>query len=497
LSKATLALGIAVFNWTAWATLIGAALAFDGVIVFILFFGIFYVLASLVSCCVGLVIGLLALRAEGHPERRKAYAGVLLILLLGPTLWLGFRVGYGSHEWTEEVRLADGEVTLVHRQNLNGPDEFMQKCMDCVRKATFSGEYRGRRFRWSTDRATMQGAGPLALEFVDGDPVLVFAVTGKDECGLYGRPDPPFRVIRLERRRWLRDRWVESNFAEVPQDAQVNLSGIHAVPKLAALGKSGLLTAAVKDRARESGYTLTPHGAQLSAVGEWLASDPDSCRNRGRPQTDRWLNSKQAVLESEAHAGAVAKAELIGRHDEFIALSADQVRDSHGVTGPIGRTRSCREMGVRVAALGKWVEGQWQNAGGRLDQSDVLISPVGHGDATSFWVLPGPIKDYRQVICLPEEVLVVRSKEANTFLLTRVGKRGTTPVSQRVAVDVPRDLQDQAAYFWTVTDDGREIQMAIFRDEQSPANSRMGPRQFDLLIESRGVQLNLLRYRVL
>jgi hypothetical protein len=497
LNKATLALGIAVFNWAAWAALIGAALAFDGAIVFILFFGIFYVLASLVSCCVGLVIGLLALRAEGHPERRKAYAGVLLILLLGPTLWLGFRVGYGSHEWTEEVRLADGEVTLVHRRNLNGPDEFMRKCMDCVRKATFSGEYRGRRFRWSTDRATMQGAGPLALEFVDGDPVLVFAVTGKDECGLYGRPDPPFRVIRLERRRWLPDRWVESIFEEAPQDAQVNLSGIHAVPKLAALGKRGLLTAAAKDRALESDYTLTPHGAQLSAVGEWLASDPDSCRNRGRPQTDRWLNSKQAVLESEAQAGAVAKAELIGRHDEFIALSADQVRDLHGVTGPIGRTRGCREMGVRVAALGKWVEGGWQNAGGRLDQSDVLISPVGHGDATSFWVLPGPIKDYRQVICLPEEVLVVRSKEANTFLLTRLGKRGTTPVSQRVAVDVPRDLQDQAAYFWTVTDDGREIQMAIFRGEQSPANRQMGPRQFDLLIESHGVQLNLLRYRVL
>jgi hypothetical protein len=153
-------------------------------------------------------------------------------------------------------------------------------------------------------------------------------------------------------------------------------------------------------------------------------------------------------------------------------------------------------MGVRVAALGEWVAGQWQNAGGRLAQSDVLVAPVGHGDATNFWVLPGPIKVYRQVICMQEEVLVVRSYAANTFLLTRLGRPGTTPVSRSVVLDVPSDLQDQTAYFWAVTDDSREIQMAIFQDHESPANRRMDPRQFDLLIESRGVKLILLRYRV-
>ena len=380
LSKATLALRIGLGNWAAWALLIGAAMAFDGVIVVLMFFGIFYALASVVSCLVGIVLGLLALRADDRGERRKAWTGILLILLLGPTLWLGFRVGYGSHEWSEEVRLAGGEVILIHRKNLNGPGEFLQKCMDCVRKATFSGEYRGRPFKWSTDRATMRGAGPLALEFVDGSPLLVFGVSSKDDCATYGQPDPPLRVIRLERRGWLPDRWVDADLAEVPIDARVNLSGIHSVPRLAAPGKRGVLTNAAKDNEPGGGsYTLTPHGARLSAVGEWLATDPESCRNRGRPQSDGWLISKRAVLESESRAGAVTNAELIERRDETITLSAEQVREVRGVTGPISLTRGCLDRGVRVAALGNWVAGMSQNAGGELQQSDVLVSPLGSG----------------------------------------------------------------------------------------------------------------------
>jgi len=493
-SKAALALRIGLFNWAAWAALIGAALAFDGVVVALMFFGIFFVLASLVSCCVGLVIGLLALRAEGRRERRKAWTGVLLLLLLGPTLWLSFHIGYGSLEWTEEVRLAGGEVVLVDRRNLNGPGEFMQRCMGCVRDATFSGEYRARRFKWSTDRVTMRGAGPITLEFVDGDPVLVFAVSGEKECSLYGRPDPPFRALRFERRRWLPNRWVETDFADVRIDAHVNLLGIHYVPRPAELGTNKVLTVASKDRMQGyDAYNLTPHGARLSAVGEWLASDPDSCRNRGRSPSDAWLISKRAVIQSESDASVVKTAGLIERRDEVTTLSAEQVREQRGVTGPISRTRGCRELGVRVAALGDWVAGAWQNAGGELDQSDVLISPVGNGDERGFWVLPGPIRDYREVICRPGSVLVVRSNAPDAFLLTQLGGHGTTPVSQRVAVDVPGDLQGRGAYFWKVTNDGREIHMVIHQDERAPESGQMDERIF----EYRGVQLStLLRYRV-
>ena len=493
-SKAALALRIGLFNWAAWAALIGAGLVSEFALIVLMFFGVFWFLGSLVSCCVGLVMGLLAVRAEERRERRKAWTAVLLLLLLGPTLWLGFRIGYGSLEWTEEVKLASGEVVLVDRRNLNGPGDFLQRCMDCVRDATFSSEYRGRRFEWSTDRAAMRGAGPLTLEFVDGDPVLVFAVSGEKECSLYGQPDPPFRVLRLERRRWLPDRWVVADFADVRIDAHVNLLGIHYVPRPAELRRGNVLTAAKKDRMQGyDAYNLTPHGARLSAVGEWLASDPDSCRNRGRSPSDAWLNSKRVVMQSESDANIVKTADLIERRDEVINLSADQVREQRGVTGPISRTRGCRDLGVRVAALGDWVAGAWRNAGGELAQSDVLISPVGRGEQTGFWVLPGPIADYRQVICLPGAVLVVRSKEPNTFLLTRLGRPGTTPVSQKVAVEVPGDLQSQTAYFWTVTDDGREIHMVIAQDDGSPESGSMTERAF----EYRGVQLStVLRYRI-
>jgi hypothetical protein len=493
-SKAALALRIGLFNWAAWAVLIGAALASEFALIVVMFLGVFWLLGSLVSCCVGLVMGLLALKAEGGRERRKAWAAVVLLLLLGPTLWLGFRIGYGSLEWTEEVKLASGEVVLVDRRNLNGPGQFLQRCMGCVRDATFSGEYRGRRFEWSTDRVAMRSTGPLTLEFVDGDPVLVFAVSGEKECSLHGWPEPPFRVLRLERRRWLPDRWVDADFADVRTDAHVNLLGIHYVPRPAEVGRGNVLTAAKKDWMQGyDAYNLTPHGARLSAVGEWLAADPESCRNRGRSPSDAWLSSKRAVVQSEADAGVVKTADLIERRDEVINLSADQVREQRGVAGPISRTRGCRDLGVRAAALGDWVAGAWRNAGGELAQSDVLISPVGRGEQTGFWVLPGPVADYRQVICLPGAVLVVRSNEPNTFLLTRLGGPGTAPVSQRVSIDVPGDLQSQTAHFWTVTNDGREIHMATYQDERSPEFGGLTDRSF----EYRGVKLSaLLRYRI-
>jgi hypothetical protein len=408
--RAALALRIGLVNWAAWATLIGAALAFDGVVVVLMFFGIFFALASLVRCCVGLVIGFLALRADERRVRRQAWTGVLLLLLLGPALWLGFRIGYGSLEWTEEVRLAGGEVVLVQRRNLNGPGDFLQRCMGYVRDASYSGEYRGRPFEWSTDRVTMRGAGPLTLELVDGDHLLVFAVSGEKERSLRGWPDPPFRALRIERRRWLPDRWVDADFADLGPDARVNLLGIHYVPRPAELRRGGMLTAASKDRMQGyDAYNLTPHGARLSAIGEWLAADPDSCRNRGRSPTDAWLSSKRAVAQSESDARVVATAELIERRDAVVALNAEQVREQRGAAGPVARTRGCPEREVRVAALGDWVAGAWQNAGGELDEPDVLISPVGSGDQRGSWVLPGPIRDYRAVICQPGSVLVIRA----------------------------------------------------------------------------------------
>ena len=493
-SKAALALRIGLFNWAAWGAVIGAALAFDSVAFILMFFGIFFVLASLVGGCVGLVMALRAARAEGRRERRKAWAAVLLLVLLGPTIWLGFRIGYGSIEWTEEVKLASGEVVLIDRRNLNGPGDLMQRCAACVRHATFSGEYRGGRFEWSTDRAAMQGAGPLTLELVDGDPVLVFAVSGEKDCSLYGWPDPPFRVLRLERRRWLPDRWVEADFADIRTDARVNLLGSQYVPRPAEFGKGIVLTAAWKDRMQGyDAHNLTPHGARLSAVGEWLAWDPRSCRNRGRSPSDAWLSSKRAVIQSESDASVVTTADLVERRDEVVTLSADQVRDQRGVAGSISRTRGCSDLWVRVAALGDWVAGARQNAGGELAQSDVLISPVGSGEQGEFWVLPGPIGDYRQVICLPGTVLVVRSSEPDSFLLTRLGGPGTKPISQRVAIEVPGDLRGQTAHFWAATDDGREIHMAIYQDERSPEFGGLADRSF----EYRGVRLStLLRYRV-
>jgi hypothetical protein len=366
--------------------------------------------------------------------------------------------------------------------------------MGCVRDATFSGEYRGRQFEWSTDRAAMRGTGPLTLEFVDDDPALVFAVSGEKECSLHGWPDPPFRVLRLERRPWLPDRWVGADFEDVRTDAQVNLLGIHYVPRPAELGTGNVLTAASKDRLQAyDAYNLTPHGARLSAVAEWLASDPDSCRNRGRSPSDAWLSSKRAIIQSESSTGVARTAHLIERRDEVVTLSADQVREQRGVSGPVSRTRGCRDLGVRVAALGDWVAGAWRNADGELAQSDVLISPVENGDERGFWVLPGPIRDYREVICLPASVLVVRSNEPNTFLLTRLGRPGTRPVSQKVSVDLPGDLRGQTAHLWKVSDDGREIHMVVYQDERSPEFGGLTDRS----LEYRGVQLStLLRYRV-
>jgi len=76
---------------------------------------------------------------------------------------------------------------------------------------------------------------------------------------------------------------------------------------------------------------------------------------------------------------------------------------------------------------------------------------------------------------------------------TGLPARGRTPVSQRVAVDVPGDLQGRAAYFWKVTNDGREIHMVIHQDERGPESGQMDERIF----EYRGVQLStVLRYRV-
>ena len=78
-----------------------------------------------------------------------------------------------------------------------------------------------------------------------------------------------------------------------------------------------------------------------------------------------------------------------------------------------------------------------------------------------------------------------------------MGKPGTTPVSQSVAVDVPDDLEGRVTFFWTLTDDGREIQVVTYQDEQNLESGRMMKHNFDKSIEYRGVRLStLLRYRV-
>ncbi len=456
--SASRALLAGVLNWIAWAALIAAAMLSELVLVMALFFGVFFAIGSLITACLGLVAGFRGVRSDESRVRRKAWTGIALILFLVPALWAAATFGYGSQEWTEEVRLANGETILLRRHNRNGPGEFLQKCDGCISKATYLGEYRGRGFEWSTDRSTIAGVGPVALEFSGDDPILVFQVAGPAECESRGWPDPPFRVIRLEKRALLPDRWVDATIAVLPPGARVNLFELHR-KNWAKYDDDGLLTVPQKDAEQGyDGYNLHPHGASLSAVGEWLNAAPDSCKSLRDPPSDGWLNSKRAVLDSEGSTLAI-QAELIERFDEYVELSIEQELVERGIRGPVARTDGCRELGVRVATFGSWVVVPWPNPGGELKQADILVSPLPFDHEVGFLVLPGPLQDYRQILCRPGEILAVREKEPDVFLVTRLGSSAQKLMSRRIAINVPEDLKSTTA-FWAMNEDGTEIYLA-------------------------------------
>lgn len=396
---------------------------------------------------------------------RRLLKGIAIAVALLLALRVTARFWYGSEYWTEEVRLANGLTIQLDRENQNGPGAFFERCSGCIAEATYSGEHLGRRFEWSTDRRTLAGHGPLALEFAAGDPMLVFAVSGRKDCERYGWPDPPLRVQRLAARGWLPDRWVDATPAELPQGARVNLFELHR-KNWDKYEANGLLTAAEKDVQQSfDENNLHPHGELLSAVGAWLNATPDSCRSLRNSASVGWRDAKRAIMDSEAAARDVV-AELIEGIELNAKLSARRVREQRGLKGPTGLTRGCREQGIRVATLGQWVVLPNSDAGGQLDAADVLVTPLPFDDAQDFAVIPGPLSELRLVVCKPDELLVVREAEPYVFLVTRLGPQGRGADTRRVTVDVPGDLGG-TPIFWSLAEDGHELQMATYWESQS------------------------------
>ena len=137
--------------------------------------------------------------APGRAMRNLIVVVICLISISGCGKWID------TAEWTEEVRLSDGSIVQVWRQERRGHFGFPNAKRGGLVSSVL--EYRPQKALWKNVFKESGRRGPISFDLFDGVPYLVVLVTNRAFC--LSRPPDDYRAQVL--------RWQDGRWHEIPQ----------------------------------------------------------------------------------------------------------------------------------------------------------------------------------------------------------------------------------------------------------------------------------------
>ncbi len=341
--------------------------------------------------------------------------------------------------WEEEVKLRDGQTTVVKMKQRESrwqwPDA--EHVLDYELRASLAGN----RIHWSRDPLTGRLARPLLIDVVDGQAVVVVGVA-EGWCEVYGYPAEGYAAWT-----WRDGTWQRLQFARLPEDIRLNVfrgtaaDGAHL---------------SVEDKSRQSDKHLL-YGADLAAFEAASLRSRFAC---GRQRPQRSVAQRQALQDFSA---AERTAPLRPVQGEATAAPAS--------AQPENRRRSWKGSGFvlgcdgLVATVDQVFE-QGGHVGYRLLRSedgpsdfDIDLVPARAGDLA--------------VLCAESAIFVVLARDARAVSIHRYladGRHvGVLKVNMQDITDSQQWYRPSALDFSGST---LRLTMTLFGQDGRPAFSR-------------------------
>lgn len=143
--------------------------------------------------------------------------------------------------WQEEVLQHDGRSIVVERsQTYGGGHEIGQRSPIKVLSITFKLPSSGKQFSWTSsydEASKIANLELAALHVLEGKPYLV-AVPNCNSYNTFGRPNPPYVVLKNET-----DEWKRITLAELPAEFKTTNLVIESFGNSATLAQMGKVSA--------------------------------------------------------------------------------------------------------------------------------------------------------------------------------------------------------------------------------------------------------------
>jgi hypothetical protein len=136
-----------------------------------------------------------------------AKLGLLLTMGVSMSADAGF-FGFGGDSWKEEVLLHDGSKLIVERTvERGGRHEIGQQPPIKTESLTFTLPTTDERVTWKNEYSQDVGFAdfmPMLLDVFQGSAYMVSAPAGCVSYNKWGRPNPPYVVLKYEGKEWKR-----------------------------------------------------------------------------------------------------------------------------------------------------------------------------------------------------------------------------------------------------------------------------------------------------
>lgn len=374
-------------------------------------------------------------------------AFVMMIIALAGA-WFAPRFGTATTQWVEEVLLVSGEVLDIHRTDTRGPDEWFRPGRGVSTNRSMTFVHHGRRIHWERG----QGFAPVALDLINGEPVVLIPVVGHETCAEFGYPQEGLIAFRFRGGAWQR---VEQQ--PVPRHLRVNLLETpHAIPGWQK-GKGQKITVEAKRvLQRES---RAEYGASVEQVIRYYSESADSCasiRPQSRPDMDR---ARRLSAEAETRARTIV-AHLASVDLQSRDYSVEEYRSRYVLWGEArgdyaGRCGTVVERTVDVPGGYHLIFKAGEGTGRRV--------PMSESEARTVFI---------GIACSSDRVLVMRRREKESLMIHRLDHGGRLIDAFKILLPETGQVSEGRNWgvIWTaVINDRNElsIQLANVRHTQS------------------------------
>lgn len=266
--------------------------------------------------------------------------------------------------WEEEALLKDKQLLKVSRRITFGPDEWFRSGRGPISKQTISIQSGKNKILWQNDDKWPNYSTPIAVEFEDGEAIIVFPVYTWGPCDKYGYPQEGLIAYRYNGKKW-----NQVSVSSLSPSVKVNLlqgSILHYHPEY----KNKLLAIADKQKL-EKGYRSLKQGSSLAdAISHYSNMGTNSCAHM-RPVRDPLTeNLQRSIAESERNAKAISSI-LTETTSKSEQVSKEEFADVMGYwTGHFYLSRRCNGIVTKANLTHRYDN----NGGQHLTGSEVLLS---------------------------------------------------------------------------------------------------------------------------